>query len=130
MSEQCPLYPQKQTFRAAGETGVIRSPRPRRTEALTALRCLAPAPSRLQHWQVRGLGTLKDAAGIEADLTIHVHEVGSVTHQPPNGCHISVKCTMVPHFHLERTRGMNFRRTISPNEIILSYRDGVAEGIL
>src|SRR5258708_11539534 len=32
--------------------------------------------------QVRGLGALEDAAGIEADLTPRVREVGSVAHQP------------------------------------------------
>jgi hypothetical protein len=37
---------------------------------------------RLQHC---GLGPLEDAAGIDADLTEHIREVGSVTHQPA-GC--------------------------------------------
>src|SRR5262249_59238866 len=37
---------------------------------------------RLQHRQVTGLGALEDAAGIDADLTKDIREVGSVTHQP------------------------------------------------
>ena len=37
---------------------------------------------RLQDRQVGGLGALEDAAGINADLTKHVREVGSVAHQP------------------------------------------------
>src|SRR5271157_4596044 len=40
---------------------------------------------RLHHRQVGGLGALEDAAGIDADLTIRVREVGSVAHQPA-GC--------------------------------------------
>ena len=40
---------------------------------------------RLQHWQVGGLYALEDAAGIDADLTKRVREVGSVAHQPA-GC--------------------------------------------
>ena len=40
---------------------------------------------RLQHRQVGGLSALEDVAGIDADLTKHVHEVGSVAHQPA-GC--------------------------------------------
>src|SRR5262249_9635319 len=43
---------------------------------------------RLQHWQVGGFGPFKDAAGIDADLTKSVPEVGAVAHQP-TGCHIS-----------------------------------------
>ena len=42
---------------------------------------------RLQHRQVGGLSALKDAAGIDADLTKHVREVGSIAHQPA-GCHM------------------------------------------
>src|SRR5262249_17495824 len=37
---------------------------------------------RLQHRQITGLGALEDAAGIDADLTKGIREVGSVTHQP------------------------------------------------
>src|SRR5215471_10980026 len=37
---------------------------------------------RLQHRQVSGLGAFEDIAGIDADLTKGVSEVGSVTHQP------------------------------------------------
>ena len=36
---------------------------------------------RLHHRQVGGLGALEDAAGIDADLTKHFREVGSVAHQ-------------------------------------------------
>src|SRR5262245_54922686 len=42
---------------------------------------------RLQHRQVSGLGPLKDAAGIDADLTKSIPKVGSVAHQP-TGCHL------------------------------------------
>src|SRR6202011_2863439 len=41
---------------------------------------------RLQHRQVGGLGALEDAAGMDADLTKHFCEIGSVAHQPA-GCH-------------------------------------------
>jgi len=44
---------------------------------------------RLQHRHVSGLGTLKDAARIDADLTKHLRGVGSITHQPADGCHIT-----------------------------------------
>src|SRR5262245_29059922 len=37
---------------------------------------------RLQHRQVAGLGTLKDAAGINTDLTKPVGEIAPVAHQP------------------------------------------------
>ena len=37
---------------------------------------------RLHDRQVRGLGALEDAAGIDADLTIRIRNVGSVAHQP------------------------------------------------
>jgi hypothetical protein len=37
---------------------------------------------RLQHWLFGGLGALEDAAGVGADLTKHVCEIGSVAHQP------------------------------------------------
>src|SRR5580700_3945913 len=36
----------------------------------------------LSNWEVGGLRALEDAAGIDADLLKHVHEVGSVAHQP------------------------------------------------
>ena len=45
---------------------------------------------RLQHRHVGGLGALEDAARIDADLTIHVLEIGSVTHQPASRYRISV----------------------------------------
>src|SRR6516165_11485567 len=37
------------------------------------------------------IGALKDAPGIEADLTIHVRDVGSVAHQPANGYRITLR---------------------------------------
>src|SRR5215469_8208424 len=37
---------------------------------------------RLYDRQVRGFGALEDATGINADLTIHIHNVASVGHQP------------------------------------------------
>ena len=37
---------------------------------------------RLHDRQVRGLGALEDAAGIDADLTTRIRNVGSVAHQP------------------------------------------------
>jgi hypothetical protein len=37
---------------------------------------------RLHYWQVRWLGALEDAAGIDADLTKRIRNVASVTHQP------------------------------------------------
>ena len=40
---------------------------------------------RLHDRQVGGLGALEDVAGIDADLTKHVRDVGSVAHQPA-GC--------------------------------------------
>src|SRR5262249_15545119 len=36
---------------------------------------------RLYDRQVRGFGALEDAAGVEADLTMRIRNVGSVTHQ-------------------------------------------------
>src|SRR5262249_25790726 len=36
----------------------------------------------LYDWQVRRLRALEDATGIDADLTIHIHNVASVGHQP------------------------------------------------
>src|SRR5262245_51857956 len=36
----------------------------------------------LYDWQVRGFRALEDATGIIADLTIHIHNVASVGHQP------------------------------------------------
>ena len=42
---------------------------------------------RLHDRQVGGLGALEDAAGIDADLTKRVCEVGSVAHQPA-GCDV------------------------------------------
>ena len=45
---------------------------------------------RLQHRQVGGFGPLKNATGIDADLTKSVPEVGSVAHQP-TGCHITTQ---------------------------------------
>ena len=44
---------------------------------------------RLQHRRVSGFGILKDAARIDADLTKHLRGVGSITHQPADGCHIT-----------------------------------------
>jgi hypothetical protein len=38
--------------------------------------------ARLHDRQVRGLGALEDTSGIDADLTIRIQSVGSVTHQP------------------------------------------------
>src|SRR5215813_5521081 len=38
--------------------------------------------ARLHDRQVRGLGALEDESGIDADLTIRIQNVGSVTHQP------------------------------------------------
>src|SRR5215467_13556764 len=38
--------------------------------------------ARLQNRQVRGFRTLEDAAGVEADLTIRIQNVSSITHQP------------------------------------------------
>src|SRR5262245_1249609 len=38
--------------------------------------------ARLHDRQVRGFGALEDATGIIADLTIHIHDVASVGHQP------------------------------------------------
>src|SRR5262245_43983993 len=37
---------------------------------------------RLQDWQVRGLGTLENSAGVDADLTPRIRNVGSVAHEP------------------------------------------------
>src|SRR5262245_6481103 len=37
---------------------------------------------RLHDWQISGLGTFEDAAGVDPDLTKRIHNVGSVTHQP------------------------------------------------
>src|SRR5262245_55588433 len=45
---------------------------------------------RLQHRQVSGLGPLKDATGVEADLTKSIPDVGSVAHQP-TGCHMTTQ---------------------------------------
>src|SRR5262245_19276242 len=45
---------------------------------------------RLQHRQVSRLGPLKDATGIEADLTKSIPDVGSVAHQP-TGCHMTTQ---------------------------------------
>ena len=42
---------------------------------------------RLQHRQIGGLCAFEDFAGIDANLTKRVGEVGSVAHQPA-GCHI------------------------------------------
>jgi hypothetical protein len=36
---------------------------------------------RLEDWQVDRLGAIEDTAGINADLTIHVRNVGAVAHQ-------------------------------------------------
>src|SRR6516164_10621165 len=38
----------------------------------------------LHHGQVRGLGALEDAAGIDTKLAKRIHDVGSITHQPAN----------------------------------------------
>jgi len=38
----------------------------------------------LHHGQVRGLGALEDAAGIDTELAKRIHDVGSITHQPAN----------------------------------------------
>ena len=38
--------------------------------------------SRLHDRQVGGLGTLENAAGVDADLTIPMRGIGSVAHQP------------------------------------------------
>ena len=38
--------------------------------------------ARLHDRQVRGLGALEDTSGIDADLTIRIQNVGSITHQP------------------------------------------------
>jgi hypothetical protein len=56
--------------------------RPRRTQVDDELEL-----GRLHDRQVGGLGALEDAAGIDASLTKHVREVGSVAHQPA-GCDI------------------------------------------
>src|SRR5262249_1814860 len=37
--------------------------------------------SGLHHWQVSGLGTLEDAAGVDAELAIHLCQVRSMAHQ-------------------------------------------------
>ena len=37
---------------------------------------------RLQDRQIGGLGALEDAAGIDADLTIGIRNIGSIAHQP------------------------------------------------
>src|SRR5262249_31705436 len=37
---------------------------------------------RLQHWQIGGLYPVENAAGVDADLTIHIELVSSITHQP------------------------------------------------
>jgi hypothetical protein len=37
---------------------------------------------RLHDWQISGLGTLEDAAGVDPNLAKRIHNVGSVTHQP------------------------------------------------
>src|SRR5580704_2833251 len=46
---------------------------------------------RLQHRQVRGLGALEDAAGIDADLMKRVREVGSIAHKPAGFDNITVR---------------------------------------
>jgi hypothetical protein len=38
--------------------------------------------ARLHDRQVRGLGALEDTTGIDANLTIPIHNIGSVAHQP------------------------------------------------
>src|ERR1700686_1287876 len=48
-------------------------------------------PCRLLHRQVGGLGTLEDVAGIDADLTKTIREVGSVAHQPAGYEQITVR---------------------------------------
>ena len=37
---------------------------------------------RLQDRQVGGIGALKDLTGVDADLTIHVQDIGPIAHQP------------------------------------------------
>ena len=36
---------------------------------------------RLGNWQIRGLGTLENPPGIDADQTLRIGEAGAVTHQ-------------------------------------------------
>src|SRR5262245_44588881 len=45
---------------------------------------------RLQHRQVSGLGPLKNATGVDADLTKSITDVGSVTHQS-TGCRMNTQ---------------------------------------
>ena len=77
---------------------------------------------RLHDWQVGGLGALENVAGIDADLTKHVHNVGSVAHQSADCDMITIRISR-RNFFARRQSGK--LRTAAGEEAVASDEESI-----